>query len=433
MTIGTMIGETAKTGRLIYLPPIIVRLALGGSVDRDGDDVVMKFPGDDPVTMSEEDFVLASKIAIQLRQTIPTPLSASAIINAVGDAHRLLSEEMFLAGAGRVLYFPMHAAGSLFYRCILPVVAMNAGTRLKGFVSKNRVAREAADFDVVVFQIDHSPRTIQLVRQLQAMGKKCVFEIDDAFDAMEDWHAFSDQYKRDEEKKLVIEMMTTCDAVVVSTNWLRLRYGVYNPKITVIPNMIPVDDWFQAIRPDSQESYNEFRVLWAGSPSHWGDLEIVGKALSKFAQTHATVKLVFFGREPVGLDVPKSQVEVHEFVDFSVYPQKLAELSADVAIAPLADVPFNRAKSNVKILEYWATGYPVVASSVGPYLDTITSGKDGILCETEEEWVTSLEALYTRPSLRRELRAAGLESVKLYSVGKLTARVEDFFLSLAKG
>jgi len=432
MTIGTMLKETRRNDRLIYLPPIIVRLALGAKVDRDGDDVVVDFPGDEKAAMSEDDFILASKVAIQLRSTTPQKLSISAIIDAVMGAHRLLSEEMFLAGAVRVLYFPMHAAGSLFYRCILPTVAMNGGTRAKAYVSKNRVSREAADFDVVVFQIDHSPRTLQLVKQLQAMGKKCVFEIDDAFDAMEEWHTFADEYKRKEAQDQIIEMMKTCDAVTVSTEWLRDRYAKHARRIEVIPNMLPVNDWFQSDR-HSVDYAAEFRVLWAGSPSHFGDLKIVGEALGRFARSRPNVKFVFFGREPVGLDVPRDQVELHEFVDFSVYPQKLAEMAADVAIAPLADVPFNYAKSNVKVLEYWATGYPIIASDVGPYTDTIKSGLDGVLCGTEDDWVDSLEALWKSQPLRRELRANGLRAVQAYNIDHLTSRVEDFFTGLAKG
>lgn len=437
MAIATLIKEAGRNNRLIYLPPIIVRMALGAQAQKvDGNDVHVSLNGEDPLAMVEEDFVLAAKIAARLRPTLAPRLDAGGIIDTVGEAHRLLSEELFRAGAVRILYFPMHAAGSLFYRCILPTVAMNAGTRAQAFVSKNRVAREAADFDVVVFQIDHSPIMLQLVKQLQAMGKKCVFEIDDAFDAMEDWHAFSDQYKRQEEINQVLEMMKTCDAVTVSTKWLGERYGKYAKRIEVIPNMMPVNDWFQAERPARAQHMlrlPSFRVLWAGSPSHWGDLKVVGEALSLFARRHSDVKLVFFGREPVGLDVPREQVEVHEFVDFSVYPQKLAEMDADVAIAPIADVPFNYAKSNVKILEYWATGYPVVASSVGPYLDTIKNWVNGALCVTENDWVESLDALYGNKGLRNDLRRAGLEAVQAFNIDKLTSKVEDFFLSLAKG
>lgn len=433
-TIAGMVEKQAdaKSARLLYLPPAIVRLALGATVKKVDGEVVFQLAGEDPLAMSIEDYEIAVPIAVTLRRQLPRPVAIGNVIDAVGQAHRMLSEAIFQKDAVRVLYFPIHAAGSLFYRCMMPTLAMNSRTRAKGFVSKNRIAREAAEYDVVVFQIGHSDQDLNLVKELQSMGKKCVFEIDDAFDALEDWHTFSDQYKRQQEFDSIVKMMETCDAVIVSTRWLAERYRRWAKRIEIIPNMIPLDDWPQVKYEDKARP---FRILWAGSPSHWGDLEVVGRALTRFVadEAHPNVKLVFFGREPVGLNIPKDLIEVHDFVDFSVYPQKLADLAADVAIAPLADVPFNQGKSNVKLLEYWATGYPVVASCVGPYADTIQAGVNGVLCKTEDDWVDALAGLYGNGKLRRELARKGRETVERYNASNLVDRVENFFLSLAKG
>ncbi|MCW0417378.1 hypothetical protein NB689_003132 [Xanthomonas sacchari] len=61
--------------------------------------------------------------------------------------------------------------------------------------------------------------------------------------------------------------------------------------------------------------------------------------------------------------------EVHAGVDFARYPQALAALGLDLALAPLEDNLFNRCKSNLRLLEYGACGYPVVASDLPPYRD----------------------------------------------------------------
>lgn len=421
--------EGVKSGRPLYLPQIAVRLALGGTYKAGQDGAVeVEMDGESPQSMSVEDFEIAAKVGAHIRRTLPRPVTRASVIDAVMEAHRLITEELFMPGAARVLFYPIHASGSLFYRCMMPANALNHGTRAKAFVSSIRVAREAAEFDVVVFQIDHSPRTIGLVRALQAIGKKCVFEIDDAFDAMEDWHSFADQYKRDEERALVVQMMQVCDAVVVSTDWLRDRYAKHAKRIEVVPNMIPLADW-----PKAKPTGRGFRVLWAGSPSHSGDLKVVAAALSRFAAAHEDATLVFFGRQPVDLEARPSQIEVHDFVEFKDYPLRLADLAADVAIAPLADVPFNHAKSNVKLLEYWATGYPVVASCVGPYASTIVSGRNGILCEDEQDWTAALEGLYGSQKLRAELAKGGEETARLFDVDRLRGRIEDFYFDLAKG
>jgi len=59
--------------------------------------------------------------------------------------------------------------------------------------------------------------------------------------------------------------------------------------------------------------------------------------------------------------------EFHAPVPFSRYPDKLASLHLDLAIAPLEIHPFNECKSDLRILEYGALGWPVVATDIHPY------------------------------------------------------------------
>jgi hypothetical protein len=47
--------------------------------------------------------------------------------------------------------------------------------------------------------------------------------------------------------------------------------------------------------------------------------------------------------------------------------RKLASLDLDLAVAPLEDVPFNHAKSHLRLLEYGVLGYPVVCTDLTPY------------------------------------------------------------------
>ncbi|MDR2788239.1 MAG: hypothetical protein LBD06_07755 [Candidatus Accumulibacter sp.] len=69
---------------------------------------------------------------------------------------------------------------------------------------------------------------------------------------------------------------------------------------------------------------------------------------------------------PEGLD-PRA-VEFHDYVrDFAAYPAKLASLDLDLAVAPLEQHPFNEAKSNLRLLEYGALGWPVICTDIFPY------------------------------------------------------------------
>ena len=71
------------------------------------------------------------------------------------------------------------------------------------------------------------------------------------------------------------------------------------------------------------------------------------------------------------------------------YPARLASMELDVAVAPLEDHPFNRAKSNLRLLEFGALGVPVVASDIHPYRNSpaIRVGPG------PEEWTDAVLAL----------------------------------------
>jgi glycosyltransferase involved in cell wall biosynthesis len=410
----------------LTLPEVAVKLALGAKFEKIGNQVAVSFEGD-RVVMHEVDFDLASKVAQQLRKKMGHRVTPGTVITLVLKAQKVVSEELFRPGAVRVLYYSALSKVSAFYRCLMPMYALNMGGRAVAHASNARFGREALDYDVVVIQIDNSPSVLEFTVSLQAQGKKVVYEIDDAFDCMEPWHPQYASYGQPERQEAIRTMMAQADAVQVSTPWLAERYAQYAKKIHIIPNMVELASWPRA---DRLRKDGVFKVLWAGSPSHSGDLEIVIPALGRFLRDNPKARLVLFGQTIKDDRIPMGQVEIIEWCEFEEYAFKLAEIDADVAIAPLADVPFNHGKSNLRILQYWATGYPVLASGVGPYKDAISNSKGGIICRSEEEWVEALTELHGSPELRKNMADEGFELVKAYDVLPHVKRIEAFYANL---
>jgi hypothetical protein len=61
---------------------------------------------------------------------------------------------------------------------------------------------------------------------------------------------------------------------------------------------------------------------------------------------------------------------IHEFhagVEIQFYPAALAALDLDLALAPVEQNLFNECKSNLRLLEYGACGFPVICSDVRCY------------------------------------------------------------------
>ncbi len=131
-------------------------------------------------------------------------------------------------------------------------------------------------------------------------------------------------------------------------------------KSWIVPNYIDETVWgkLQSQRNVSTKP----RVGWAGAQQHLGDLQLLEAVVR---ETASEVDWVFFGMCPESI-LPLVK-EVHDPVLFEAYPEKLATLNLDLAVAPLERNKFNESKSNLRLLEYGILGWPVIASDVEPY------------------------------------------------------------------
>ncbi len=150
------------------------------------------------------------------------------------------------------------------------------------------------------------------------------------------------------------------DRLVVSTAPLAQAMAKLHRDIRVVPNRLPPERWshLSSLRRQGRRP----RVGWAGGASHQGDLELIADVVKALA---GEVEWVFLGMCPAPMR-PYLH-EHHAPVDIASYPHKLASLNLDLAVAPLEHNLFNDCKSNLKLLEYGACGYPVVCSDVAAY------------------------------------------------------------------
>jgi glycosyltransferase involved in cell wall biosynthesis len=83
----------------------------------------------------------------------------------------------------------------------------------------------------------------------------------------------------------------------------------------------------------------------------------------------------------------------------------------DIALAPLADTPFNACKSDLKHLDYAAMGAAGIYSAVPAYT-SVKHGETGWLARNDiDSWIEALETLIARPELRQRLARAAADYV----------------------
>ena len=174
-------------------------------------------------------------------------------------------------------------------------------------------------------------------------------------------------------------ILKSCDRLVVSTMYLAETYRHLIKDIVVLPNRLEQEKWL-TLRSQRRTSAKP-RIGWAGGTTHQGDLLLLEEIIKK---TRDEADWVFFGMCPA--EIRPLVKEYHPSVEFGSYPAYLASLNLDIAVAPLATTPFNRGKSNLRLLEYGVLGIPVVCTDIDPYQDSPACR----VPNTSEAWVSAL-------------------------------------------
>jgi glycosyltransferase involved in cell wall biosynthesis len=250
-------------------------------------------------------------------------------------------------------------------------------------------------FDLAILQRQYNPRIYEMVLEMKNLGKKVVYEVDDLlfpYDGKEGVPSWSPAYTtfgRKDIQESIKKTIGACDAMFVSTEYLKKAYSNHCKKIYVLPNSII----FDVMSPSPNNSAKKV-VCWQGSSTHGKDLRIIERAIKHLVDDGYFVKTI--GAEVSGAyQVPS--------VEFKSFYQMFSQLDACVGLAPLIPIPFNRAKSNLKFLEYSAQRIATVASNFGPYADTIIDGETGLLVSDNKDWYDKIKYLLDNDDIRSKM------------------------------
>lgn len=200
--------------------------------------------------------------------------------------------------------------------------------------------------------------------------------------------------------------MRKADLITVTTEKLADYAKRFNHSVKVMPNAINTDVWWQP----SFTPNETLRVGWSGGISHYEDWYTLKEPLNKLMRKYQ-FKLILAGSGFTGLIDKDLQhlVEVWPWVPFEAHSYRMMLMNLDVAIIPLADIPFNNYKSAIKLYEFASMGVPSVVANVDPYK---SSGINAALYYNDEaEFVECLENLLQKDESRKRLGVGAKEEV----------------------
>ena len=197
--------------------------------------------------------------------------------------------------------------------------------------------------------------------------------------------------------------------------------------IEVIPTVIDLDRYPARKQFHNQDQSETPIVGWIGQRSTVSNL-LMYKNIFKNFSTEGKAKFCSIGIDAQLFGLPMKSIpwsEHSEVEDIS---------SFDIGIMPLVDKPFERGKCGYKLIQYMASGLPVVASPVGVNCQIVDHGVNGFLAKTPEEWENALDILLADEDLRQRMGMAGrLQVEQKYCVQVTAPKLIDLFLLTAKG
>lgn len=173
---------------------------------------------------------------------------------------------------------------------------------------------------------------------------------------------------------------------------------------------------------DTEQQHNQMRdqyqpgrpvIGWTGTHTTLRHLDLVWPVLERLEREGHDFEFrvisnqapEYTGLQSLSYSPWRKETEIQDLLQFHL------------GLMPLVDDPWARGKCAFKALQYMSLGMPALVSPVGMNTEVVQQGYNGYICDTPEQWYTSLKQLLSSQRLRAELGAAARRTiVERYSV-----------------
>ncbi len=294
------------------------------------------------------------------------------------------------------------------YRAYQPVMTLAGRGHEVLANSKERTLTHAELLrcDVVMVHRLATAEAQRVLRDLREQGVGIVWDNDDDVTAMPKTNPLYAKHGGVNSRTRRLEvtaMVRLADVVTTPSAVLADQFRELGARdVRVLENYMPRE--FARVRA---RKHDGVVIAWLAALEHQIDYQQLGlqKLLERLLEDHPDLRVLSIG---LGLGLPPERYEHHKLVPFLELADVLSH--CDVGIAPLVDIPWNRARSNVKLKEYASAGLAWLASPVGPY--RAMGEQQGGRLVPDDGWHEALERLIVGKRERRQLAKRAAKWVK---------------------
>jgi glycosyltransferase involved in cell wall biosynthesis len=271
---------------------------------------------------------------------------------------------------------------------------------LKGFLQRLRTCLRFNQYDLVVIEKELFPYVpLFFERWLLTKVRAYALDFDDALFHIYDQHR--SRLIRGVLNDKFAQLMSRAALVTVGNPYLAAYAQQHARRVEILPTVIGITKY-----PINPEPKGVFTIGWIGTPNTQKYLQMIARSLQGFFEQRKGRLLAIGANSMLKLDgLPLEIVPWKEENEVALLQ------SINVGIMPLPDLPLERGKSGLKLLQYMACSRPVIASPVGVNADIVTHDV-GYLAGSDDAWLSSLLKLADAPYLRVKMGNKGRQLIE---------------------
>jgi hypothetical protein len=309
-------------------------------------------------------------------------------------------------GLPRALNYLADYGGCSFYRCMAPNTYLNLYQ--KGVILELTTMVLDPNFyrglKSVKIQRQATPIQKEFVKLLKNVSQKekfrLIYEIDDIVfrEDIPDFNRNKEAFVPDEIRNSILEIFSMMDEITVTCDFMRDYFieKTGNKNVTVIPNYLTkwwFDRYYNLGNLVKQFEKNKKKpvITIFASGTH---VDVTNRTnqnddfttvVQHIIKTRKDFKWQFYGCYPLPLKpfIDSGEIKFHPWTPLPEFPTAMANSGTQLTFAALQDNNFNRAKSNIKLIESGAIGYPCICPDMVTYKDALlkyTTGDEFIDC-----------------------------------------------------
>lgn len=296
-------------------------------------------------------------------------VSASLLEKYYGFRQKLSGIKVALVSRGA----PENPTSSFFIRLISPLTYGRNAKRVNVSIYNTReLSLIPKDTDICIVQrtaFDDFSSAEHFIDKMNQNGTKLIVDTDDSFSSID--HTHPEYFIQKVWVSAFKTLVAHADEVWVSTN--ALKKDIEHNNVKVICNSQDNRVW--CIGHHKILNKKQIKMVYMGTMTHESDLNLVISAIEKINQKYNNIiSLTVIG---VAHNLPKKKwIKVLqppvEKRSYPVFVEWLCNQDEkfDLGIAPLVDSKFNKAKSDIKVLDYLAMGVLPIVSDLTPYINS---------------------------------------------------------------